>query len=602
MPNTPRVQFNFENNNVQNSTPLLGVSHVVAHTTKGPFNSPDKVFNTYSAFQEVYGEEIVPDGTVSNIQKAFELGSKLRISRVAGVGATLGSANIYTPGGEPVKGGEAIITFTLVDPTDKANTIAMKVGIKTKEAGSPILDATGYNLNRDFYLRVSKGNGPTNRITLTQFKTFTGTNNDQVAAENILASNLLFSGANYTAKGPNPTAFVEPQVLQDFVNNVPNIQLTFVEADATDETIASRIKTIEDVIATFRNYSNWYGTVKVGEAEVAANPLYMVINEGTSGSDPDVQSWINGFEAINTYNDGYQLILSHIHQHLPNYYMEALVTVADIVKSQYEIVLYVEVPKEDSTGNIQTPDNIIAALKTLEATVGYAKNIAYFGGGIKYYNENGALQNCDVLGTVLGLGDASASNYGPYMSFAGMNRGVVNDALGPVTENLGAPAKIDKLQELAEWFCNIFVVKDTPNQGKRTMLWHNFTSSPKSDSEKFLSIVRLNLYLKKSLRPILESYLEEPNNWTTWKKIYYQGKGILDDLIDVAITEYKWMGDQFANSYEDLQVNNETDVRQGKYRLVIKYKDIVPLQEVTVDIVIDAASQSIDLETQIQNL
>ena len=134
------------------------------------------------------------------------------------------------------------------------------------------------------------------------------------------------------------------------------------------------------------------------------------------------------------------------------------------------------------------------------------------------------------------------------------------------------------------------------------MLWHNFTSSPKSDSEKFLSIVRLNLYLKKSLRPILESYLEEPNNWTTWKKIYYQGKGILDDLIDVAITEYKWMGDQFANSYEDLRVNNETDVRQGKYRLVIKYKDIVPLQEVTVDIVIDAASQSIDLETQIQNL
>ena len=81
MPNTPRVQFNFENNNVQNSTPLLGVSHVVARTTKGPFNSPDKVFNTYSAFQEVYGEEIVPDGTVSNIQKAFELGSKLRISK-----------------------------------------------------------------------------------------------------------------------------------------------------------------------------------------------------------------------------------------------------------------------------------------------------------------------------------------------------------------------------------------------------------------------------------------------------------------------------------------------------------------------------------------
>ena len=41
MPNTPRVEFNFQNNNVQQSVPLLGVSHVMARTTKGPFNQPD---------------------------------------------------------------------------------------------------------------------------------------------------------------------------------------------------------------------------------------------------------------------------------------------------------------------------------------------------------------------------------------------------------------------------------------------------------------------------------------------------------------------------------------------------------------------------------
>jgi hypothetical protein len=33
MPNTPRVEFNFQNNNVQQSVPLLGVSHVMARTT-----------------------------------------------------------------------------------------------------------------------------------------------------------------------------------------------------------------------------------------------------------------------------------------------------------------------------------------------------------------------------------------------------------------------------------------------------------------------------------------------------------------------------------------------------------------------------------------
>ena len=98
MPNTPRVEFNFQNNNVQQSVPLLGVSHVMARTTKGPFNQPDEVFSTYPQFQRVYGEEIVPDGSISNIMKAFEIGSKIRVSRVAGAETTVakGQAKTYT--------------------------------------------------------------------------------------------------------------------------------------------------------------------------------------------------------------------------------------------------------------------------------------------------------------------------------------------------------------------------------------------------------------------------------------------------------------------------------------------------------------------------
>lgn len=126
------------------------------------------------------------------------------------------------------------------------------------------------------------------------------------------------------------------------------------------------------------------------------------------------------------------------------------------------------------------------------------------------------------------------------------------------------------------------------------MAWVYFKS--KNDSEKFLSIVRLNLYIKKSLRPILESYLEEPNTWSTWKSMYYEGKEVMDDLVNrQAMSEYTWIGDQDATSYDDLQVNNESDVRQGKYHLVIKYKDIVPLQEITVDVVIDAANNSVNI-------
>lgn len=146
------------------------------------------------------------------------------------------------------------------------------------------------------------------------------------------------------------------------------------------------------------------------------------------------------------------------------------------------------------------------------------------------------------------------------------------------------------------------VIKDTPDAGKQTMLWHLFTSQVKQDSERFLSIVRLNLYLKKSLRPIFQKYLEEPNIWNTWNKIWLEIKPILDNLVDEdAMSEYTYMGDQDASSYDQLSVNNEADVRQGKYKVILKYKDIVPMQEVTINIVIDSASKSVSISEDSYN-
>ena len=56
------------------------------------------------------------------------------------------------------------------------------------------------------------------------------------------------------------------------------------------------------------------------------------------------------------------------------------------------------------------------------------------------------------------------------------------------------------------------------------------------------------------------------------------------------------MGDQDANSYNDLSVNNEADVRQGKYKAILKFKDIVPMQEITMGIYIDQASHSVSVQ------
>ena len=135
--------------------------------------------------------------------------------------------------------------------------------------------------------------------------------------------------------------------------------------------------------------------------------------------------------------------------------------------------------------------------------------------------------------------------------------------------------------------------------GKKVMLWHGFTSTPENSSYKFISIVRLCLFLKKNFEPILWSYIEEPNTFSTWMAIYYKVVPIIDRLVtEKAMIEPQWLGDQFANSFSDCTVNNEADVRQGKYKAIFKFKDIVPLQDITLNINIDKTSGTISINDE----
>lgn len=349
-------------------------------------------------------------------------------------------------------------------------------------------------------------------------------------------------------------------------------------------------------------------TVTIGEKEITNEEVSFDGTIGNAGTTPTADEWIASLEFVKDYTDVYQLFCSHISQHLEQdaEVLKVHKAAADMVKELEEYTYYIEVPKHLThyTQGDQPRDKkaIISWVETCLGTIGNSKYVAYFGGGLKYYNENGNLQDSDVVGTVVGLGDASASQYGPWKSFAGMNRGVIYDAVGPVCPNYGSPSRYADLNELAQSYVNMMVIKDTPDAGKQTMLWHLFTSQVKQDSERFLSIVRLNLYLKKSLRPIFQKYLEEPNIWNTWNKIWLEIKPILDNLVDEdAMSEYTYMGDQDASSYDQLSVNNEADVRQGKYKVILKYKDIVPMQEVTINIVIDSASKSVSISEDSSN-
>lgn len=590
MPTSPHVDFVFQNNNVLQTTPMLGVSCVLARTTKGVYDDPSEIISSYPQFQRQFGKEIVPDGSVSNIEKALVGGSKLRIIRVLGKGATKGVVKATRDSArrlKPVSDKEEspstpdpVTPQTLVKITSGSTTVGF--GLVTKGYGDPI--STGETFRVGFYKQFN-----------TIYYVIYGATGEILEQGPVLTYK--------TADSLNNTSF-DYLALSAFAKNSQYLEPKMTET-------VEGIKSWENLIqwlTTSVDGSKDKVTVTIGEKEVTNEEVSFDGTIGNAGTTPTADEWIASLEFVKDYTDVYQLFCSHISQHLGQdaEVLKVHKAAADMVKELEEYTYYIEVPKHLThyTQGDQPRDKkaIISWVETCLGTIGNSKYVAYFGGGLKYYNENGNLQDSDVVGTVVGLGDASASQYGPWKSFAGMNRGVIYDAVGPVCPNYGSPSRYADLNELAQSYVNMMVIKDTPDAGKQTMLWHLFTSQVKQDSERFLSIVRLNLYLKKSLRPIFQKYLEEPNIWNTWNKIWLEIKPILDNLVDEdAMSEYTYMGDQDASSYDQLSVNNEADVRQGKYKVILKYKDIVPMQEVTINIVIDSASKSVSISEDSSN-
>ena len=138
----------------------------------------------------------------------------------------------------------------------------------------------------------------------------------------------------------------------------------------------------------------------------------------TAGADPTADEWIASLDLVKDYTDVYQLACSHIHQHLKiaQDVLKVHKAAKDMCAELQEYTYYIEVPKYTTHYSEGTqPRNkqsIITWINNCLDSIGNSKYVAYFAGGIKYYNEFGLLSNSDVMGTIFGLGDTSASNYG----------------------------------------------------------------------------------------------------------------------------------------------------------------------------------------------
>lgn len=574
MPNSPSIKFKIENNNLEQTTPMVGVSCVLARTKRGPFNDPSTLISTYSQFQSVFGGEIVPDGSPSNIEKALMGGSKLRIIRVPGEGYFKG---ILTNSSEvPEKPNSAPTPVKVLELSSGTNKVEIGFYINTYDEtidGSENFDAVFIKQGNTVFCNIY-GHGKT--TVMESLPVITYKNKDD----------------------NNPTT-VDYLALYQFLTNSAYLEPTIITSTLTNKSIAGVANWLYEEVDGSSNTLSF----KVGTTEPTSEGTTCVSAPGSAGTAPTKEQWIDSLQYIRDYTDPYHLACSHLDQHLKTDSDQLAVHKAarQLVDELDEYMYFIEVPKYTTHYTLGTTvrakEGIIQWINTCLGTIGNSRNVAYFAGGIMMNNDQGILVEANLLGTILGLADASGSNYGPWKSFAGMNRGCIYDGNGPACPNYGSPSRYNDLNDLAHVYANMIVVKDTSNAGKQTMLWHCFTSQVKQDSFKFISIVQLIYYLKKFLRPILESKIEEPNYIPTWQDIYLQVKPELDDLVEQeAMSEYTWMGDQNATGYDDMQVNKEADVRQGKYKAILRFKEIVPMQEIEMSLVIDKVARTASVE------
>ena len=595
MPNTPRVNFNIINNNVEESSPTLGISTVIARTTKGPAFDPSKLITSISAFKRTFGSEIVPDGSRSNIEQALLGGSKLRIIRVVGQGSAPGIITL-----KPTSNGTLVSTVSFED--EEEDIISHQVKGTKEEPLFYFISGEGNDKKKVTFYAQTRGYGEPigsgkefnliiekvdNRLT---YKVVDYNGSDTLDSGTIL---------NYTNADNTNNTSIDYLAFSKFIQNNEYLKIT---SDSTDKSL----KSLENVLNLMAKLDGTKTPIQISldlndnDVDKGSTKKELVGTIGTAESEAaTTDDWKKALEYIRDYTDSYNIILSHIYQHLGNSYGSVYHDLKIILDELNEFRCFVEIPKYTTQegGTIRDIKGIIQEAKDLQTQIGYSKWVSYFAGGQMITNQYGILQGTDIAGSILGLADTSATDYGYDKSFAGVNRGILVDAKGPVCPNYGSPGRIEDMEELAQACVNIICIKDTPSYGKRTILWHNFTSQVKADSFRFIGNTGLVLNIKKTLRPILESYIEEPNFWVTWKNIYYRVRPYISAWVDAgAMTDPVWVGDQDASSWEDLTINTEAEARQGKYKTRFSFKDIVAMQQINIDLVIDSASRTIDVD------
>ncbi len=352
--------------------------------------------------------------------------------------------------------------------------------------------------------------------------------------------------------------------------NEPSLNEIYENIPAFTADIADNQTALDEVKAMSQNFDFNYVDASAATLLVPATAAADAFTGGVDPAGLVAGDYSDAMSSFDGADDGIAMSVPEIDDDAVN---AAGITYA---AGRGDIVFFAHLPNSITTAS--------ALVSERETVASDSKFGAFFGGGIKVREER-TLQEKSMseMGDVLGLAAYVYNRYGTWYSLAGQNKGAVPDAIG-VVNNFGTPASFADLNLLANAQINMMVQKNNIVQ-----LSGNFSAQYANNQEKFLNVVMLVLFLKKTLKPILEGYLEEPNDPITFQKIYYHVKPFLDRLTSPdyrALYKYEYYGDQDASTIDDLQINDPVDVQNGKYKINLKIWPIPSLQELTFNLML----------------
>lgn len=606
MPNASRVQFTITDLSFSIAAILKGVSFVEGITKRGPHAKADILINNWPQFERLYGGYIPNSDFPLLCKRAFDRGAILRVNRVGHYtditdAATLDATRPALLSAFKITFSAALVTANVINisingvaiapitfATDSDTTMGViataLTGLSNVVSATVVPVAAAVDNDRVILVHLTSGVALTfvGAVTLgasqATMATSVFSNIINTAGDLILAPSTKYLGVDYNnvyiiiANASNGQAAYfdmaivftgENQLLETYNNlTIPGsptvVQSTYLDdVNKASQLLQFAYLNLSALTAPIRpaNGSYYFGGASDGTTPINTDYIGDVTGK-------------NGFYAFDAVDDALQMAAPEISD-------MAIHTAGSAYAENRKDLMYFA----HLSNALLTATDLVTERASTSISSYYTE---FWAGGLKITDPvSGLEKEISEIGDILGITAYSDNKFGPWYSFAGLNRGIILNALG-VVNNFGTNALYNDRNQLANRQINVVAQKNN-----QIYLMGNFSGVLTNSKLSWTNVVRFVIWLQKSLRPTLERYLEEPNDIPTFKAIFNEVQPFLERLVvDRALFDYQWRGDQDVTDITKVVINTPTDLDNGKYKVQLWLKVIPTMNEITVDIVI----------------